>query len=66
VKLAEPVDWDGNPVTVCVAIAARGDGHLAILSELAEILLDPDRARALREARDPDEVIRLLQPTAVS
>jgi PTS system mannitol-specific IIA component len=66
VKLAEPVDWDGNPVSVCVAIAARGDGHLGILSELAEILLDPDRARALRDAQDANEVVRLLQPTAVS
>lgn len=65
-KFAEPVDWDGDPVSVCVAIAARGDGHLAILSELAEILLDPDRARALRDAQDPDEVVRLLQPAAVS
>ncbi len=66
VKLAEPVDWDGSPVSVCVAIAARGDGHLAILSELAEILLDSDRARALREADDVNEVIRLLQPAAVT
>jgi PTS system mannitol-specific IIA component len=66
VKLAEPVDWEGSPVTVCVAIAARGDGHLAILSELAEILLDPDRARSLREAHDANEVVRLLQPAAVS
>lgn len=66
VKLAEPVDWDGNPVSVCVAIAARGDGHLAILAELAEILLDPERARALREAGDVDDVIRLLQPATVS
>ena len=66
VKLAEPVDWEGNPVSVCVAIAARGDGHLAILAELAEILLDPERARALREAHDVDDVIRLLQPAAVS
>lgn len=66
VKLAEPVDWDGSPVSVCVTIAARGDGHLAILSELAEILLDSDRARALREAHDVHEVIRLLQPAAVT
>lgn len=66
VKLAEPVDWDGGAVSVCVAIAARGDGHLAILAELAEILLDPDRARALREADDVNEVIRLLQPAAVT
>jgi PTS system mannitol-specific IIA component len=62
VGLAEPVDWDGQPVSVCVAIAARGDGHLAILAELAEILLDPDRARALREADSVDEVLRLLEP----
>lgn len=56
------VDWDGNHVALCVGIAARGDGHVAILSELAQILLDPDRARALRETADADEVIRLLQP----
>ncbi len=66
VKLAEPVDWEGGQVAVCVAIAARGDGHLAILAELAEILLDPERARALREADDADTVLRLLQPVTVS
>lgn len=66
VKLAEPVDWEGNAVSVCVAIAARGDGHLAILAELAEILLDPQRARALREADGVDTVLRLLRPVTVS
>ena len=65
VSFAEPVDWDGSPVSVCVAIAARGDGHLAILAELAEILLDPERAAALRAAHDVDQVLRLLQPAAV-
>ncbi|HEY2948311.1 MAG TPA: PTS sugar transporter subunit IIA [Micromonosporaceae bacterium] len=63
-KFPDGIDWDGNPVTVCIAIAVRGDGHLALLAELAEILLDPDRARALREAEDPDEVLRLLSPAA--
>jgi PTS system mannitol-specific IIA component len=56
------VDWDGNHVVLCVGIAARGDGHVRLLSELAQILLDPERARALRETADVDEVIRLLQP----
>ena len=56
------VDWGGNPVTVCVAIAAIGDGHVEILSELAQILLDPDRAQALREATDPGDVLALLAP----
>ncbi|HEY3868649.1 MAG TPA: PTS sugar transporter subunit IIA [Actinocrinis sp.] len=61
-RFAEPVDWDGAPVTLCVAIAARGEGHIGILAQLAEILMDEDRARGLREATGADEVIRLLQP----
>jgi PTS system mannitol-specific IIA component len=64
VGFAEPVDWGGEPVSVCVAIAARGDGHLAVLAQLAEILLDPPSARALREAAGPGAVLRLLAPAA--
>jgi mannitol PTS system EIIA component len=56
------VDWGGQPVTVCVAIAARGDGHVGILAQLAQILLDPGRAEALRNAADTEEVKRLLTP----
>ncbi|MFD0970830.1 PTS sugar transporter subunit IIA [Plantactinospora endophytica] len=56
------VDWGGQPVTVCVAIAARGDGHVELLASLAEILLDADRARALREATEPEDVLALLVP----
>ncbi|MFI5486114.1 MULTISPECIES: PTS sugar transporter subunit IIA [Micromonospora] len=59
------VDWGGDRVTVCVAIAAQGDGHVDLLAELAEILLDPDRARALREADHPEQVRRLLSGAAV-
>jgi PTS system mannitol-specific IIA component len=57
------VDWgEGAEVTLAIGIAARGDGHVGILAELAQILLDPDRASALRAADDVDEVLRLLQP----
>ncbi len=59
-RFPDGVDWDGEQVTVCVAIAAAGDGHVELLSALAEILLDEDQARELREATDPDTVIRLL------
>ncbi|MEV0967559.1 PTS sugar transporter subunit IIA [Microtetraspora glauca] len=61
------VDWGGERVVVCVGIAARGDGHVQLLSELAQILLDPDRVHALREATRVEEVVHLLrsdgQPT---
>jgi PTS system mannitol-specific IIA component len=60
-RFPDGVDWDGVGVTVCVAIAAVGDGHVDILAELAQILLDPERARQLREATDADQVIRLLE-----
>ena len=61
-RFPDGVDWNGDRVSVCVAIAARDDGHVAILSELAQILLDPERARALREATEPDDVLALLSP----
>jgi PTS system mannitol-specific IIA component len=62
VRFPEGADWNGNEVTVCIAIAARGGGHMEILAELAEILMDPDRARALREATEPAQVLALLAP----
>jgi mannitol PTS system EIIA component len=60
-RFPDGVDWDGETVRVCVAIAARGDGHVALLSALARILLDPARARALRESTDPAEIVAMLQ-----
>jgi len=60
-RFPDGVDWDGDRVFVCVAIAARGNGHIALLAALAEILLDPDRADALREASDPAEIVRMLE-----
>ena len=56
------VDWDGNEVIVCVGIAARGNGHIALLSQLATVLLDPDKAAALRAATTTAEVYALLEP----
>jgi mannitol PTS system EIIA component len=61
-RFPDGLDWGGQPVSVCVAIAAKGDGHTAILGELADILLDPERARALREATRPEQVLELLAP----
>ncbi len=55
------VDWDGSDVRVCVGIAARGNGHIALLSELASVLLDPARADALAHASTSDEVYRALR-----
>lgn len=54
------VEWDGQRVTICVAIAAKGNEHVAVLSALAQILMDPQQAARLRESTDPEEVHALL------
>ncbi|MFB9194527.1 PTS sugar transporter subunit IIA [Actinomadura verrucosospora] len=64
VRFPDGTDWNGETVTVCVAIAARGDGHMEILAELAQVLMDPGRARALREATAAEQVLALLAPPA--
>jgi PTS system mannitol-specific IIA component len=59
-RLAEPVDWAGQPVTLVIAIAAQGRRYITLLSQLAIALLDDGRATSLREATTADEVRLLL------
>lgn len=61
-RFPDGVDWGGEQVLVCVAIAAVGDGHVELLGQLASVLLDPERARRLREASRPEDVLSLLAP----
>ncbi len=60
------MDWDGNQVTVCIAIAADGDQHIKLLSALAVVLLDPVKAARLRAADDVETVLSLLTQEAES
>ena len=61
-RFPDGVDWGGQRVSLCIAIAAQGESHVPILGQLAEVLMDPDAAALLRASNDVDEVIRLLQP----
>lgn len=64
IKFPAGVDWDGNSVQIAFAIAAKGNGHIALLSQLATILMDPERAAALRAATTTAEVYVLLAAEA--
>lgn len=55
------VDWDGQQVKICVAIAAKGDEHVQVLSALAQILMDPEQAERLRTSASTAEVRGLLE-----
>ncbi|MFP7833302.1 PTS sugar transporter subunit IIA [Marisediminicola sp. LYQ134] len=52
VTFAEPLDWNGESVTIAIGIAARGRGHVGLVSRLASVLLVPGRADELRAAPD--------------
>lgn len=59
-RFPDGVDWDGNDVSVAIGIAAKGNGHIALLSQLATILLEPEKAEALRNATTTEQVYELL------
>lgn len=56
------VDWDGQDVRACVAIAAAENEHVGIMARLARVLLDPDRAEELRSTADASRVLAILVP----
>ncbi len=63
VQFPDGVDWHGERVEMCIGIAASGDVHVPILAQLAEILMEPDHAEALRTAATVDAVFTYLTPS---
>ncbi|HUG84904.1 MAG TPA: PTS sugar transporter subunit IIA, partial [Euzebya sp.] len=61
-QFPDGIDWDGQTAHVAIPIAAAEGEHMAVMSRLAQILLDPDAAERLRTTDDPDEVLALLAP----
>jgi PTS system mannitol-specific IIA component len=59
-RFPDGVDWRDETVTVVVGLAARGMGHIALLAQLAAVLLEPARAEALRSATTPADVLAVL------
>jgi len=58
----EGIDWEGDDVRACVAIAAAQDEHVSVMAALARILVDPAQAEELRTTDDPGRVVTLLAP----
>ncbi len=59
-RYPEGVDWGNGRAEVVIGIAATGEGHLPVLAALAQVLMDPDRAAALRGATTVEQVLELL------
>lgn len=60
VRFTEPIQWAADQVSVAIGIAASGDGHVEILGNLAEILLDDSSSKTLLSSNSADEIRSLL------
>ncbi len=60
VRFSSPVAWKEETVSVCVGIASQGDGHVEILGNLADLLLDKDSSHTLLNSNDKQEIHHLL------
>jgi mannitol/fructose-specific phosphotransferase system IIA component len=59
-QFPDGVAWDDDDVIVCVGIAAVGDEHVGVLANLARVLMVPEQAARLRDARTPEDVLAVL------
>jgi PTS system mannitol-specific IIA component len=60
VRLAAPITWVSDEVSVVIGIASAGDGHVEILGNLADILLDEDHANVLLTSNSAEEIRDLI------
>ena len=60
IRLKEEITWVNEPITVCVGIASAGDGHVEILGNLADVLMDDDAATILRTSQNPQAILDLI------
>jgi len=60
-QLTQPVVWDeGDEVLMVIGIAAAGDEHVGVLSNLAEAIDDEAILAELLKTNDPDVIVKYL------
>jgi phosphocarrier protein FPr len=61
-QFPQGVDWgDGQMVYLAIGIAAKSDEHLRLLQLLTRALGETDLGEALRQAKSPESLLKLLQ-----
>jgi mannitol/fructose-specific phosphotransferase system IIA component len=61
-QFPQGVDWgDGQIVYLAIGIAAKSDEHLRLLQLLTRALGETDLGEALRQAKSPEALLKMLQ-----
>jgi PTS system mannitol-specific IIA component len=60
-QLKDGVDWDENEkIHLVIGIAASGDEHVGVLSNLAEVIDNEENLAELLKTDDPDVIVKYL------
>ncbi|KAA0111461.1 PTS mannitol transporter subunit IICBA [Mycolicibacterium sp. P1-5] len=60
VRYDEPIDWNGKPAEFVIGIAGAGKDHMALLTKIAGVFLNPGEVARLREATSAAEIRAVL------
>ena len=52
--------WVNEDISVCAGTASQGDGHVEILGNLADLLMDEESAHILRTTSDAQVIKDLI------
>jgi PTS system mannitol-specific IIA component len=59
-RFRDGIEWGDDRVTVVLGVAAHGRHYIALISQIASVLLDPARAEALRTADSPSDIYAIF------
>ena len=65
-RLNTPLIWGDEEVSCVLGIASRGDGHVEILGNLAELIQDEQKLEVLVSSGNADQVLELIRDGGVA
>lgn len=60
IRLAQPVEWKGKPVTFVIGIAGKGNDHMDLLQKVAKIFSNKESVAALEQAKTSEEILDIF------
>lgn len=59
-QLSEPLSWGDEEVRCVLGIASRGDAHVELLGQLAELIQEPENLDVFYASGDKQEILNLI------
>jgi mannitol/fructose-specific phosphotransferase system IIA component len=63
-QLASPIDWSGEEVHCVLGIASKGDGHVELLGNMAELLQDDENVKIFQSSDSKQAILTLISSEA--